>query len=79
MRSAKAPEGFHTWVDVHVRLKNGQQRWYAWSTPIALSQALHKGLSWARERLSEDKVPGRSSIVHVTCTAEYRVGHWDAE
>jgi hypothetical protein len=55
-----APEGFHTVLDVTVRLKNGTVRSYRWTTPLALLNAMHRGIRWTKAELKEEKIKGRS-------------------
>jgi hypothetical protein len=79
VRSSKAPYGQHTYVHVTLTLGNGSIRHYAWSTPMGLSQALHKAPAWGREELSREKVVGRSKIVACDVGARYEEGEFVEE
>lgn len=76
MRYAKAPEGFHTSVEVHVRLKNGVSKSFRWSTGMAVMPTYHKAPKWAMQELKELNVKGRSAIAQIEVVARLAPGNF---
>lgn len=73
MQSSKAPDGFYTSVEITVHLAGVITPYhYAWNTPMGLQQAASKALGWAKLEMRAKKVAGRSKIIGLCVTANYR-------
>lgn len=72
MQSGSAPDGFETYVSIVLHLRNGKRPSYAWSTQMGLTAAAHRSLKWAKEEMSQEKIPGRSQIVGYEVFVEFQ-------
>lgn len=76
MRSARAPKGFRTVVDIKVTLKGARRYEGSWETPIAVKPAYHKAVSWIDQDLLGRGIKGRTTVQRIQVDVRYEEGEF---